>query len=319
MREKQIRVTQLDIVKGIGIILVIFGHLAERNQISRILVYSFHMPLFFAISGYLSKPTTIKEIFEKGIRKLVLPTYLILTLDCLIRVVESLLSLNSWPSISEWINGLLIHGGVLWNLPVWFLMTLFVCRILGQLNNRILWIIFAICDLICIVGVNTKVPQWWLTNTIMAFPFYYLGLISRQYNILKLWNNTKIRWKIIGLCVWIVIALYNGYTDINTHSNGKNYALFLITGVLGTLLLTELANVIKGTKLGYLAEILGKKSMFVLISHYYICRGIVPKFLNYFDVNSNIGIQILLTMIIVLIYYLFFKIKEKGNLISECK
>lgn len=220
MREN--RVTQLDIVKGIGIILVIFGHLAERNQISRILVYSFHMPLFFAISGYLSKPTTIKEIFKKGIRKLVLPTYLILTLDCLIRVVESLLSLNSWPSISEWINGLLIHGGVLWNLPVWFLMTLFVCRILGQLNNRILWIIFAICDFICIVGVNTKVPQWWLTNTIMAFPFYYLGLISRQYNILKLWNNTKIRWKIIGFCVWVVIALYNGYTDINTHSNGKN-------------------------------------------------------------------------------------------------
>ena len=43
----QTRVTQLDIAKGIGIILVVFGHLAGRNQISRILVYSFHMPLFF--------------------------------------------------------------------------------------------------------------------------------------------------------------------------------------------------------------------------------------------------------------------------------
>ena len=198
-------------------------------------------------------------------------------------------------------------------------MTLFVCRILGQLNNRILLAPFLFCALACVIGVNAKLPQWWLTNTIMAFPFYYLGALSKQHNILELWTNSKIGWKIIGVCVWIIIALYNGYTDINIQSNGKNYIMFLITGVLGTMILIEFASVIRGTRLGNFAEIFGKQSMIVLISHYYICRGIVPVFLNYFNINNSIEVQIVLTIIITFIYYLFFIVKEKGSLSSECK
>ena len=51
--EKQSRDNRIDIARGIGMLLVIFGHLSERTQILRILAYSFHMPLFFIISGYL--------------------------------------------------------------------------------------------------------------------------------------------------------------------------------------------------------------------------------------------------------------------------
>ncbi|MBC5606376.1 acyltransferase family protein [Bacteroides difficilis] len=46
----------VDIVKGWGIIAVMLGHIflgsAEEN-IPRYLIYAFHMPLFFFVSGYL--------------------------------------------------------------------------------------------------------------------------------------------------------------------------------------------------------------------------------------------------------------------------
>ena len=45
------RVEWVDIAKGYGILLVIIGHLPIPWIISRSL-YSFHLPLFFFLSGY---------------------------------------------------------------------------------------------------------------------------------------------------------------------------------------------------------------------------------------------------------------------------
>ena len=48
------RIEWIDIAKGIGIILVVIGHISQIEVLNDI-IYSFHMPLFFIISGYLYK------------------------------------------------------------------------------------------------------------------------------------------------------------------------------------------------------------------------------------------------------------------------
>ena len=45
------RLTYPDMAKGIGIILVLFGHLAYTGEYVRVWISSFHMPLFFVIAG----------------------------------------------------------------------------------------------------------------------------------------------------------------------------------------------------------------------------------------------------------------------------
>ena len=45
------RLNYLDYAKGIGILLVVLGHIYNNN--TKLWIYSFHMPLFFIISGYL--------------------------------------------------------------------------------------------------------------------------------------------------------------------------------------------------------------------------------------------------------------------------
>lgn len=45
------RISSIDILKGIGIILVMLGHALPHDSFVRTLIYTFHMPLFFWCSG----------------------------------------------------------------------------------------------------------------------------------------------------------------------------------------------------------------------------------------------------------------------------
>ena len=47
------RIEYLDISKGIGIILVVLGHIVYTNPYVMIWISSFHMPLFFIIAGIM--------------------------------------------------------------------------------------------------------------------------------------------------------------------------------------------------------------------------------------------------------------------------
>ena len=50
------RLHWLDYSKTIGMFLVVWGHTFKDNsQIVKDVIYSFHMPLFFFISGFLHK------------------------------------------------------------------------------------------------------------------------------------------------------------------------------------------------------------------------------------------------------------------------
>ena len=63
---------EIDRVKGVGAIFVILGHsftiaIREEYKLADILfntIYSFHMPLFFLISGYLYSVPSNQSIFS---------------------------------------------------------------------------------------------------------------------------------------------------------------------------------------------------------------------------------------------------------------
>lgn len=73
---KSVRYNWIDWSKSIAIFLVIWGHVPMQSE-THTIIYSFHMPLFFLISGYLYNPKgTIKEELYKDLKTLLLP-YLI--------------------------------------------------------------------------------------------------------------------------------------------------------------------------------------------------------------------------------------------------
>ena len=55
--------------KGIAILFVIFGHVYSGNNIATTWIYSFHIPLFFIISGFLLKLNKNKDTKSMILKK----------------------------------------------------------------------------------------------------------------------------------------------------------------------------------------------------------------------------------------------------------
>ena len=52
--QKQERIAWIDLARGIGILLIILGHLPGLGKLG-VWIFSFHVPLFFFLYGYLFK------------------------------------------------------------------------------------------------------------------------------------------------------------------------------------------------------------------------------------------------------------------------
>ena len=66
------RIEYIDILRGIAMILVLIGH---NDTILTNYIYSFHIPLFFFISGltYKGNSVSLKEVIKKRFRNIVIP------------------------------------------------------------------------------------------------------------------------------------------------------------------------------------------------------------------------------------------------------
>ena len=70
------RIGYLDMAKGLAIILVIIGHSSFVPLRAKILLYVFHIPLFFFLSGFtlnVTKYKTFKEYFCTKRHKTAMP------------------------------------------------------------------------------------------------------------------------------------------------------------------------------------------------------------------------------------------------------
>ncbi len=123
------RLDHLDMVKGIGIFFVAMGHMEDISTGMRIWISSFHMPLFFIISGILmavkDEPSNDLSVsVNKRFRGIIIP-YLWFSLSYF---VIDILNLNVVHNIDlhtfieDTIDSAIFYGmSVLWFLPALFL------------------------------------------------------------------------------------------------------------------------------------------------------------------------------------------------------
>lgn len=146
------RDTTLDAMKGVAIMAMVIGH---RSFFMRDLIYSFHMPLFFIIAGYVYKQRIIKDAMLRDARRLLLP-YLIIGLITLLGmfVVKYECSVGGiipcgvallWASGTGHCSP--IFGGACAIGAIWFLFAMFWCKTAFnalhnvQIFNKSPWVI----------------------------------------------------------------------------------------------------------------------------------------------------------------------------------
>ena len=303
------RLDYLDIAKGIGITLVVFGHLSQSSEISRILVYSFHMPLFFLISGYLNKGTRTLQRLKKNAISLLPPVYIILIVDVLISMLQCILGMDPWPDKKAIFETLILYKGLWKNYPIWFLMTLFVCELfLVIFGKKVSYLVALICTGCCILNLNGVLPAFWLFTTISALPFFTAGVFVREH---RLPHFGKIIHAVIFV-LWLVIAIVNGPVDMYQGDNGKSWILFAVSGLLGTYVTICISKWIekRENRATILFSTIGKNTMAILLTHYYICRIILPKVmrgLHHEEIYNSFVFQILVTCVLMGVYFYLFK------------
>lgn len=133
------RLKEFDILKGIGILLVVLGH-TGISGLPYTYIYAFHMPLFFFVSGCFYKAYPFKEILKRRSKSLLLPWVSFATLFLLTNTAISYVESNDLTgSLSYNLMALDIVDEDSRSLfrTIWFLVSLFEISIIYALLDKL--------------------------------------------------------------------------------------------------------------------------------------------------------------------------------------
>ena len=275
------RLTYFDIAKGISIICVILGHLGI-DKINRV-VFVFHMPLFFFISGYfLSLKQDYITYVKKKLQTLLVPYYFTCFLICILSIpVSFVLKKPVANFFLNWVGGTIyaagdgrVHGlfgkfpmfiGALWFLWALFLSLIIVRRILDSVPEK--YRLFSIAA-ISYVGYATSRTIWLpldIQAGMNAALFVYIGYLFNQEQFL----NCKARPDVIIICACITawcIKYFKGFwMVVNFYGNGLMDVVGAISSIYLLLLLSKkISNL---PKLNSILEWYGRNSIIILAFH----------------------------------------------------
>ena len=154
------RVEYVDIAKGIGIILVVMGHndFALISPFAHKLIYSFHMPMFFFMSGMFFKPDLpFWNFLQNRFRKLLKP-FLFMILFIYFTSISfskvSILEASRRLLKATYGNGHYLDWVQLWFLPHLFVVSLFAYLFVHAIRQtRLFQLRWAILTITYVVGV----------------------------------------------------------------------------------------------------------------------------------------------------------------------
>jgi len=214
-----------DVMKGMGIILMLIGHIPPGDTVYHF-IYSFHMPLFFVVAGVFAKTTQggEREFFvalKKDAKRLVLPVVithlLILALSPLHYMVDRDFHYVMNQFLSLLWNGDTIHtqwGNL--SSDMWFLLALFwtrtifrgldlACVKLSKWHDEV---VVAICALLSVLAVVLHVKfaiklPWEILRGMTAVIFYASGWYLNRH-------KQPVWFYLLTVVVWLLALKFGG-------------------------------------------------------------------------------------------------------------
>lgn len=297
----------LDLLKGIGILFVVIGHIAV-NEI-REFIYLFHMPLFFLVSGYLYKPISVKLCINKKFNQLIIPYFSFLIFLSIPHFLKLILDLD-FAGIKELMRDLLFGGVWLkgWFSVFWFVTCLFLVQqiynlLFNYLNQNLLLLVIIFSCVFAYLNMLLfpDLYFFWGANIVfMALPLFYIGHLVRYKNLKKYLLSINCSFFSLIICGFLLYVIGIYPVDYKLANYGP-FLIGLIISVLSVVILCSLSNILSKYKpfratLGYL----GTASFTIMFLH-----QPVQITLKYFDFTGLLFLTILTVVICVLCHKLF--------------
>ncbi len=244
-----------DLCKAFGIVLVVWGHTPGVPPWATALIYSFHMPLFFFLSGYLLKTEQLGRALPaqvSGLARALLVPY----------VFFFLLSLGYWlatrhigakaakfadvtaqDALLGFFTGLsaeLFVNPTLWFFPCMFL-TQVVYRAAWKLLPSAPWLALGSAVVACGVLALTlpwrsRLP-WGLDIVWVALVFFAFGQWLRVFTADTPWSEGLMPSAGALLAVlaalWLGCSLWQGRVDLAVGNFGPSFMVYFVTAFCG--------------------------------------------------------------------------------------
>lgn len=231
----------IDWAKVFGIYLVVLGHSLNGSMLLWKWIYSFHMPFFFVISGYLDKAsnTDIVDYIKKASKRLLIPYLIFGTISIFVNV-----PMVDTQNIIEGGGKLLLGRPLYFAAGLWFVFSLFEVKVLSAIINVLsakkIWLksvvyILLLCLLVIAILMHIKGKNpYWIFTFLVAFPFFDAGRVLKKYEN-KIINITSIVTKtsivIVALLLPFISISINGNGDMHDPSFGKSVLLYYLFSI----------------------------------------------------------------------------------------
>ena len=197
--------------------LVILGHTYPDSNSIKIWIYSFHMPLFFIISGILLNHTNtedkdIKSIIISKFKSLIIPYIFFELLAIFIWMILNEFTLNAL----RWniIDSLLMYtrAGATWFLPCLFVAELLFIVLRKNIKND--YILMTVSLILFLIPLIVNIDNHYIIVVLRCF--IALGFLTLGYYSYKYIIKSSLSYRAIGILVVIniILSYINGYVDL---------------------------------------------------------------------------------------------------------
>lgn len=270
------RIAWLDIAKGLGVLLVVIGHFWYNClfPIVNQMIYSFHVPMFFILSGFVFKKGNLRfgSFAVSKSKRLLLPTFIYLLLDVLLFLYIGT------PYITVLKGYFFFEGICLYNAPCWYFFTLFQLLVIGyflhldKLSVMSKGVVAAAAFLLGLVIYKFEIfIPFGINRTFISLGFFVLGSMLKH---VKPGNKKSVFRAFIMLCcfaLWILSGVvFNGKISLYGVELG-NYFLFIAAGICGSILAFALSQLLQKTV--WIKRFLirtANNSMLIIGTHYFL-------------------------------------------------
>lgn len=314
-------IESIDILKGITIILVIVGHALqgilstsnltinmEYNTIFvlRQIIYGFHMPLFFIISGlfidFWSKKN-IKEAILQKIFRLVVPYFIWSAITAIIMQL-AINYTNNGLGIKEFLLSPIIPFSQYWFLYVLFFLHIiyYVCLNIIKENGKLLFLLISFI----LYVLNPLFNDIWILKMLCRYMvFFSIGSYILTFIDLKQFSCEKI------LLPTVIFLFFNiMYIKIIYIDNVLiKYYFWFITSIIGSYYCFIISYYIinKMRKIKVVLGIFGRYSMEIYCTHLFGIVAIRIFLLKFLGIKELWFIVITSVVFTLLVYFIIFK------------
>lgn len=304
------RIGWVDWAKAILIYLMAVGHCGV-NENSFIFIYSFHMPAFFIISGFLYK----EHNWLSTTQKFVIPILFFSFINCAYFIAIEVLHDTFYPysfmhkailpyltSLTDTTTYVLLFPGF------WFIFVLYICRLLlgdlrifSPIKKYAPYIILTISIYMWVephLNISNQIKSMHLYKVIPCFPFILIGYILKKYpTIVKLPKSVLI----VLFCIFPALIKLNGHCDIYQHTFGQQYLFFLLNAVIGSVILFNLCIYLPKLRLSTIYSC----GTFLILATHLILRNKINEYVSYIGINltHNYIYPWCLVIILFIVYY----------------